>query len=464
MLRVDELLKATAGCLVSGKKDSLIKGISIDSRDIKKGEAFIAIKGNNFDGHNFIDAAIKKGASCIIQRAKGPKRPLPCRQAGSAPGTVYIEVRDTVRALGDIARYQRCKFNIPVIAITGTNGKTTTKDMVAWVLSKSFKVLKNEGTKNNQIGLSLALLNLDPSHEVAVLELGTNHFGEIDYLTKICLPNIGVITNIGPAHLEHFHSLKGVLREKYNLIENLKGPQLTIFNSDDNLLRTRLSRAGRRPFVLSFGIERKSDFIASQIRFSAERIRFLARGKYKFTLKTLGYHNIYNALAAIAIARVFGIEYGTLARQLAVFEFPCGRLKLKRLNRMSFIDDTYNSNPSSLEQALNALTNLRIKGRRIFVMGDMLELGSRRKTFHHRIGQRVGRVCDVFITVGRLSELAASAAKSFGFDAKNIFTCASVEQARDILVHKISACRDDLILVKGSRAMKMEEIFKPLSP
>ena len=452
MLRVDELLKATGGCLISGKRNSLIKGISIDSRVIKKEEAFIAIKGNNFDGHNFIDAAIKKGANCIIRKTPEPQSPR-------APGIVYIEVRDTVKALGDIARYQRLKFDIPVIAITGSNGKTTTKDMVAWVLSKSFKVLKNEGTKNNQIGLSLALLNLDRSYEVAVLELGTNHFGEIEYLTKICLPNIGVITNIGPAHLEYFHNLKGVLREKYNLIENLKGPELAILNSDDNLLRTRVSGTARRPFALSFGIKRKSDFMASQIRFSAERIEFLVREKYKFTLKALGYHNIYNALVAISIARVFGLEYGALVRQLAVFEFPSGRLKLKRLNRMSFLDDTYNSNPFSVEQALNALANLRVKGRRIFVMGDMLELGSRRKTFHYRIGERVGGSCDVFITVGRLSELAASRAKSFGFDAKNIFTCASVQQARDILVHKISACRDDLILVKGSRAMKMEEIF-----
>ncbi len=452
MFRVDGLLKTTGGRLISGKRNAAIGRISIDSRTIKKGEAFIAIKGSSFDGHNFINAAIKKGAGCIIYKSGG-------QEVAKSQDVVFVEVKDTVRALGDIARYQRGKFGIPIIAVTGSNGKTTAKEMVAWVLSKRFKVLKNEGTKNNHIGLPLTLLNLNRNHDAAILELGTNHSGEILNLARICLPNIGVITNVGPAHLEYFHNLEGVLREKYSLIENLRNPNLAILNSDDRLLKSRISAAPKRPFVLSFGIARKSDFTASRVRVSPGKFEFTVNQKYKFTLKTLGYHNIYNALVAIVIARTLGMEYAEAAGQLATFEFPAGRLRLEKLNKINFIDDTYNSNPLSLEQALNTLANFRVKGRRILVMGDMLELGSRRKVFHYRMGEKASEACDVFIAVGELSGLAASAARGLGFDTRNIYTCDSTQAARDILFHKISVCADDLVLVKGSRAMKMEEVF-----
>jgi UDP-N-acetylmuramoyl-tripeptide--D-alanyl-D-alanine ligase len=481
MFKVDELLKATDGRLVRGKAATFIPGISIDSRSIKKKEAFIAIKGDNFDGHAFIIEAIKKGAGCVIYSSSFARQNtfLVKRRQRYAIGdtqyaigdTAFIEVKDTVRALGDIARFKREKFNhVPLIGITGSNGKTTAKEMAAWVLSARFKVLKNEGTKNNQIGVPLTLLNLNDDHELAVLELGTNHFGEISYLAKICAPNVGVIINIGPSHLEFLHSLQGVFREKYSLFKHLKSPYLGIVNADDRILKRSLLEKSVRPFILGCAMMQAADFFASGIKRQNNRIEFLVNSRsafkkninknnYKIALRTLGYYNIHNALIAIAIARIFGMTYGDIVSRLADFDFPQGRLNLVNLHQTRFIDDTYNSNPLSLQQALAALNQFKTRGRKIFVMGDMLELGKDAQRFHYQAVRSAARVCDVFIAVGGLSKLATQSAKKY-FRSKDIFICASMARAREVLFNDISPKKNDIVLVKGSRAMKMEEIFR----
>lgn len=453
MFKIDELLEATGGRLISGKNDTLVDGISIDSRTIRPQQAFIAIKGPNFDGHNFVDAAIKKGAKAIIVHRKESI-------VHSSKKISFIIVEDTTKALGDIARYQRQKFDIPVIAVTGSNGKTTTKEMLAWILSQEFKVLKNIGTKNNQIGLPLTLLNLNGSYDLVVLEVGTNHPGEVEYLARICQPNIGIITNIAPSHLEYFTNLTGVFREKSALLEHLKNPRIAILNADDGLLKKQIAIKKRKPVILSFGIKRRSDFFVTDIEILNGRIKFSVNQKYVFTLKTVGYFNIYNALAALSVARIFGMQYKDIISGLSAFDFPQNRLEFLELNNIKFINDTYNSNPISLKQAIEALDNFQIKGRKIFVMGDMLELGSRKELFHRQAGRKAARICDVFITVGELSKFAAEAARRAGLNSKNIFACASNLQAQDILFKKVSAGPDDIVLVKGSRAMKMEEILK----
>jgi len=452
MFKVNELLRATRGRLISGKTSTVVKGISIDSRTIKPQEAFIAIKGPNFDGHNFVDEAIKRGAKAVIFQRQGS------RVKGKE--VAFIEVKDTIRALGDIAKFQRQKFDIPVIAVTGSNGKTTTKEIITWVLSKEFNVLKNVGTKNNQIGLPLALLNLDRYHDVVVLEVGTNHFGEVDYLAKICQPNLGIIINIGSSHLEYFVNLKGVFREKSALLKHLKSPHIAILNADDSLLKRQILIKNKKPFILGFGIKSRSDFFATDIEILNSRIKFLVNQKYRVTLKTLGYFNIYNALAALTVAYLLGMEYRDIASRLSTFNFPQNRLEFLELNNIKFINDTYNSNPVSLKQAIDVLGNFQINGRKIFVMGDMLELGNREKLFHRQAGRNAARICDVFITVGELSKFAAEAARASGFNTKNIFTCTSNLEAQDILFKKVSVGPDDIVLVKGSRAMRMEEILK----
>lgn len=455
MFTLDELIKVSDARVMGRENNSRLKGISLDSRTIKSGQAFLAIKGDRFDGHDFIAEAVKRGARAVIlQRPESvPHKPK---------GAAFLIVRDTIKALADIAGFQRNRFSIPLVAVTGSCGKTTTKEMLAWVLSKKFRVLKNEGTKNNHIGLPLTLLGLNSAVDIAVLEIGTNHFGEVACLAKIAQPNIGLITNIGPAHLENFKDISGVLREKCTLLKYLKRPRIAVLNADDALLRKAGSREEEGGFILGFGIKGHSDFLALRVKRFSNRLEFVVnpgRG-INIVLNSLGYCNIYNALAAITVARIFGMDYQVIASALADFNFEQGRLNFMESNKIKFINDSYNSNPLSLKEALDTLNNFPAKGRKIFVMGDMLELGSKKELFHRRAGQQAAWACDIFVTVGRLSKFAASAARLCGFSARNLFSCSSPQEARELLFRRIAVRSDDIVLVKGSRAMRMEEVLK----
>ncbi len=452
MLEINELLAATKRKLLQGKRSALVKGISIDSRSIRPGEAFVAIKGNNFDGHTFITQAVEKGAgvvilSCVLRHASWAKIPV-------------IEVKDTARALGDIGRFKREKYGLPLIAVTGSNGKTTTKDIIAWLFAKDFSVLKNPGTKNNHIGLPMALSGLSSAHRLAVVEIGTNHPGEAAYLSRIAGPNIGIITNIGCAHLEFFKDLAGVLKEKSALFASLRAPRIAILNADDRSLRRYISREDKKIRVFSFGIKNKADFRASGIESRNGKTEFYLNKKIKCSLNTPGVFNVYNALAAAVAARLLGLGYRRIAERLSSFVFRPGGLNLIRINNIRFIDDTYNSNPLSLKSALDALAGFRVAGKKILVMGDMLELGKGKEEFHCRAGADEDKTCAVLVAVGELSRLAADGARQNGIPPSNIFTCASAAEARELLYKIISPGRDDIVLVKGSRAMRMEEVLR----
>jgi UDP-N-acetylmuramoyl-tripeptide--D-alanyl-D-alanine ligase len=449
---LDEIIQATEGRLIQGSRIDKFKGISTDSRALKPGDAFLALKGNNFDGHDFIPTALKSKAACIIvEKTSGLN--IPADRA-------LVRVKDTTLALGDLARFRRGTFSKPVIAVSGSNGKTTLKDMIAWVLSANGRVLKNEGTKNNQVGLPQTLIQLKPSDDFAVVEIGTNHFGEVDYLASIARPNIGVLTNIGPSHLEFLKNLKGVLKEKSGLLNNLKPPAIALLNADDQYLRSLIKQVKKGIHLFSYGIKEKSDFCATGIKLADGKVSFRVNRKRDFILSTLGVHNIYNALAAIAVGRILGLGLGEIASRLADFDFPGGRLKLVELKGLRFIDDTYNSNPLSLNSALIALDAMKCKGRKILIMGDMLELGKQKELLHRQVAGSITNICDVLISVGSLAAFTAQAARAAGFKNKNIFRCASAAQARDLLFDKISPEAKDIILVKGSRSMKMEEVFK----
>lgn len=447
MFKISELIKITHGRQYGSVQDALVRGISIDSRTIKTGDLFIAIKGERFDGHDFLAEAVRKKAAGVIvgQRIdKLVKVPV-------------IVVEDTTRALADIAAYHRKKFNIPVVGVTGSNGKTTTKDMAAWILEKKFKVLKNPGTQNNQIGLPMALLKLNKNFDIAVLEMGTNHFGEIGYLARVAKPNIGIINNIGPAHLEFLKNLAGVYREKCSLIKNLALPCVAILNLDDRFLIKNIRDKDK--FVIGFGINHNADYRASGIKRTKNGIEFLVNSRCAIKLKTVGVNNIYNALPAISVARLLGMDYNMIAERLEDFEFPAGRLTLIKKDKINFIDDTYNSNPASLGQALDALHNIKTKGRKIFIMGDMLELGRGGENIHRLAGRGIARVADVLIAVGSLTRLAAVEANKAGLDINSIFNCDSCEEAKELLFNRIIPKKDDIILVKGSRLMQMEKII-----
>lgn len=459
MFTVRQLIEASSADLVQGDVQKRIKSICIDSRRANPGDCFIAIKGSSFDGHDFIAQAIKNGASCVIVSISNPKL------LSSNPKYKRISilnVDDTIRALGKIAALHRQRFSIPVIAVTGSNGKTTTKEMLAHVLSARMRVLRTEGTKNNNIGVPLTLLNLKSTHDIAVVELGTNHFGEIEYLSGICRPNMAVITNIAASHLEFLRDLNGVFTEKTSLLRLLQKPAIAILNADDKFLYKLISGRKHRHTAVSFGVRSRADFRGSAIELRGEESRFLLNFKHRFMLKNCGQHNIHNALSAIAVARIFGLSHKDIISKLASFKFPAGRCSMAKFGGLRLIDDTYNSNPFSLEHALYALANIKVKGRRIFVMGDMLELGPDRESLHCKAGRLAAKICDTLIAVGPLSGKALREAKKSGMKEKDLFSCADSGQAGKILIGKIQPCSQDAVLVKGSRAMKMEEIINNL--
>jgi len=449
MFKVSELVAVTGGNLISQADNIIVSGISIDSRTIKSDQVFLAIKGDNFDGHDFIEAVIRKGVKVII--AEDFKA-----QFKNNKSVAIILVKDTVKALGRIANFHRKKFDLPVIAVTGSNGKTTTKEMISWVLSKKYKVLKNEGTKNNHIGLPLTLLNLNSTHDIVVVEIGTNHFGEIGYLTSIACPNIGVITNIGPSHLAFLKSLKGILSEKCSLLKGLSKPGIAILNYDDPLLRKEALKFKKDAFLMGVGYKNNADFKAKSLKSSCRGIEFTVNKKFKFTLGTLGYYNMYNALNSIAIGRIFGMAYPDIIALIRTFSPPKSRLNFKELEGIRFIDDTYNSNPLSLKQALGVLKDFKVRGRKIFIMGDMLELGRDSKSFHIQAIKDALKICDNLVTVGIIT---GSLKKVFSKE-RGAFFCKDSLQAKDFLFNNLHVTKDDIVLVKGSRAIKTEEVFK----
>lgn len=436
--------------------DNIIKNahlISIDTRTIKKGDIFLAIKGRQFDGHDFVEEAFKKGARLAIVSRK-PKQL-------SAYKKRLIIVTDTVRALGNIAASHRKSFDIPVIAITGSNGKTTAKDMVAHVLSSRYNALKNEASKNNLVGLPLTLLGLNKKHDVVVLEMGMNCLGEIDRLSEIAGPNIGVITNIGPAHTEFLGTLKNVFIAKKELLKHLARESAVLLNRDDLYLR---SVKGPKCRKIYFGIEKKCDFQAKKLTYQRNKWSFSLDSystpgvERKFELGILGRHNIYNALIAISVARQFDIDFSAIAEKIKSYKQSCPmRLNFKNVRGVGILDDSYNSNPMSMQCAIHALVRYQTSGKKIIVTGDMLELGKKAKTMHKTLGRTVASSpIDVLITQGRLSVFVNNEAKRKGMGG--IYHATSHRDAAGFLRKIVKP--GDAVLVKGSRAMQMERVIE----
>ncbi len=456
MFTVDELLTATGGELVRGDRSARVSGISTESRTSVAGRAFVALKGKNFDAHDFVHAAAGAGAACIVcERAPMTALPAPSSEQACA----IIRVPDTTAALGDIARAYRSRFDMPLIAVTGSNGKTTTKDMIAAVLSDDARVVhKTSGTRNNHIGVPQTLLSLSRRHAACVIELGTNHPGEIAYLAGICLPTIGVITSIGESHLEFLRNVRGVLREKMSLCRFLAEPAILLLNADDPMLFPYIKRPPRGVRVFGYGISRKTDFFARSVRCTDAGCVFTAHGNVRIELGVVGMHNVYNSLAAIACARLLGVGYADIRARLAAFSPLGGRMRIVERRSVRFIDDTYNSNPLSLRAALETLAAMKARGRKIAVIGDMRELGVRSEEFHLRAGSMAGRVCDALIAVGDASAATVTGARRGGRHGQ-LFACSTVDEAREVLFGQLCPARGDIVLVKGSRSMEMERIL-----
>lgn len=452
MFDYKDIIKATGGDLAAGTPRKSFSGVSTDSRAITAGAVFIAIRGRKFDGHDFIRESISCGAKAVIYDD-------PSKVRNFEKGAAYIKVADAVRALGAIACFHRRKFDIPVIAVTGSNGKTTTKEMIAWVLSANFSVHKNKGTQNNLIGVPLTLLEIHSSHDICIVEMGTNRVGEIKQLTQIAEPNFGVITNIGPAHLEHLGDLKGVYKEKIELIKHLSPPGIALLNKGDIYLG-KLSRIRSKPFFFSC-INNDCDFRATEITYDHNSVTFLFNGVHQIEIKHCALHNVTNALSAIACGLFFGMDINVIRNRLSTFDSPDMRLKEIKLKQCVVFDDSYNSNPQSLKHAIDVLCRQTTGSRRILIMGDMMELGSKSEEFHSYFGHYISKKpVDILVTMGNFSRAASERARKCGMSAACVFHFTDCASVLDFLHNCIK--EGDVLLVKGSRSMQMEEIVAAL--
>ena len=455
----NEVLNATGGTLASGGTDTLFKVVSTDSRQISRGSLFIPLIGEKFDGHDFIAAAVKNGASGFLVE-KGSENKI----REKFPDTTIIRVDDTLKALGDIAHFWRKKFRVLVVAITGSSGKTTTKEMLAGIAGLTKKIIKAQGNYNNLIGLPMTVLNINAQHELAILEMGTNTRGEIRRLTEIAEPDIGLITNIGPAHLEGFKSVETVREEKLDLFRNMPDAGVAIINLDDErLLVTDKDWRGKR---VTFGFRRDADVSAEDTETKGMNgVGFTIRmGSFRqgITLSTAGNHNVYNALAAAASSWALGIDFPTICQGLTAFQPISGRMEIHRLTNGAFIiNDTYNANPASFGEALKTLRDLKGNQKSTVIMGDMLELGDQAEALHEGIGSLMADTgVDTIYLRGRLSPATAAGALKRKMSKGQIVFFETPDEIIDRLASHVK--KGDWILVKGSRQTRMEQALEKI--
>lgn len=459
-LTCGEIAQITGGKIIKGDPFRRVRGVSTDSRQIKEDNLFVPLKGAHFDGHNFIGAALAKGAagSLMGEEWTGNWTEENC------PGKFLIVVPSVLKALGDLARFWRQQFPLPVIAITGSNGKTTTKEMTAKILASKFSVLKTEGNLNNLIGLPLMLFHLCAQHEIAVLEMGMNNFGEIRRLREISSPQISAILNIGQAHLEFLGGIEGVARAKGELWEEVKKDDWIAINRDDPRVVALAAQVNCRK--KTYGIKEKADLQAEDIRYDREKgVRFVLRmaGQKEFISMGLhGQHNIYNALAAAALSSIVGISLQEIGHSLKDFSAYPGRGQILSLKEnIKIWDDSYNANPDSLRASLLAFKQVKGGRRGLLVLGDMLELGAEGPTLHEEMGRLIGRQGLAYLfLLGEQAPYLAKGAQEAGMKKEFIFIGQSHEQVAQALKEVCQA--GDWILIKGSRKTAMEKIISAL--
>jgi UDP-N-acetylmuramoyl-tripeptide--D-alanyl-D-alanine ligase len=461
ILTIEEVLKATGGKLLQGKGNAFFQGISTDSRTVAEGELFIALKGSQFDGHHYaLEALQKKAGGVLIEEDKVGD----IRWNGYRSRAV-ITVKDTLSALGDMARDWRRKYGTPVVALTGSNGKTTTKEMVAACLETTFPILKTKGNLNNLIGVPLTLLTLTEKERVAVLEMGMNVPGEIRRLTEMAEPDVGLITNIQKVHLEGVGSLERLKEEKGELFRRMRRDGTILVNQDDpRVIDLASDYPGQK---ITFGIEHPAEVMAKEIRLrGAEGTSFtlILEGEVmEIRLRLLGRHFVSNALSAIAVACLFGVEVKQAKEAMENLPpFPMRMEVVPLKGGKTLINDAYNANPYSMELALETLVEVKGKGRAIAVLGDMLELGNFTMEAHQRIGQKVRELSiDFLFALGEEAPIVVESAIRHGFPMERARVVESHSESISLLRQMIQ--NGDWILVKGSRRMAMEKIVEGLT-
>jgi UDP-N-acetylmuramoyl-tripeptide--D-alanyl-D-alanine ligase len=456
--RTADVVTWTGGRLVSGDADHVFRGAGIDTRTIAKDELFVAIRGERHDAHAFLDRAVEAGATGLLVDEAFVASGVP------APDVVIVAVADTTRALGALAAGHRSGFAGPVVAITGSNGKTTTKEMCHAILSVRGPTLKNPGNLNNEFGLPLTLLSREPEHVAAVVELGMNHRGEIARLTAIARPDVGIVTNVGTAHIEFLGSRENIALEKGDLVAGLDPAGVAVLNADDPLVESQAERVRAR--IVRFGLAPHADVRARDVRFEPE-------GRFAFTLCSnagevpvriagLAETTVVNALAAAAGALAAGATPEQIAEGLAHFEGVPGRMRCRlHATGARIIDDTYNANPQSVRSALESLARLEDGGRTIAVIGDMGELGETADEAHREVGRLAARLgIDHLLAIGERAALVIEGAREGGMGPSRAQVSASHEEAGAAL--RTALGPRDWVLVKGSRAMRMERVVETL--
>jgi UDP-N-acetylmuramoyl-tripeptide--D-alanyl-D-alanine ligase len=459
---VDEILKATGGELLCGNQDQTqgFEKVSIDSRNISPKDLFVAIVGDVHDGHRFANDVVNQGVGGLVV-AKDKTGELPISE-WQARHIACVAVTDTLRALGDLAAFHRSRNDVAVVAITGSNGKTTTRQMTAEVVAKKFNTLSTIENYNNQIGVPLTLLKLAPEHAWAVVELGTNSPGEIARLAQICSPDIGVITNIGPAHLEGLGSLDGVMREKGQLIDHLKTGGRAVLNADDRRVSKIADRTEKD--ILLFGLTKNAAIRATAVQEKIGGISFsldLPRESLTVDLKVPGQFMVINALAAAAVGHLLELSAAEIKSGLETFKPAWGRMNIfETASGIHIIDDTYNANPDSMQAAITTLNALRTNNRSVFVAGDMLELGARTESLHKQVGAWAAMAnIDKMMVTGEFATAVISGAVDAKMNRDDIFTGSRGEILNAL---KDSLRPGDWVLIKGSRGARMDTVVEGL--
>jgi UDP-N-acetylmuramoyl-tripeptide--D-alanyl-D-alanine ligase len=447
-LTLDQIANLAGASLASGDAGVVITKLSTDSRTIKPGELFVALHGENFEGHDFVEAAAKAGATGAL---------VDLNWMGNVPnGFALLRAPDTLQAYQAVAANYRRSLPLKVLAITGSNGKTSTKDFAASVLARKFRVTKTEGNFNNHVGLPRTILEATSEDEVGVWEIGMNHPGEIAALSKIAAPDAAIITNIGVAHIEFMGSREAIAAEKGALAEAIAPHGTVVLNTDDPFSEAIAART--RAKVIFAGTT-GGTVRAIEIRQSAEGSEFtIVEGAHRCRaqLPVAGSHMVQNALLAVAAGRAFGLSIEECAAGLAAAPLTKARLQIKEIGGVQFLDDSYNANPDSMKAALRTLVELNTDGKRIAVLGEMRELGAESEHAHREVGETAATLgVNQLITIGDVAELIAEGARSAGLD--KVSSTRSTTEAATLLGE--IAEPGDLVLIKGSRAARTEEVI-----
>lgn len=449
-LKLSEIVNACRGSY-GYPADAVVNNISTDTRTLEKGSVFIALKGDNFDGHDYAKKAMDLGAEAVVAER-------------ACPDARCIIVDSTKKALLDIAEYYRNKFNIKLVGITGSVGKTTTKDMIALVVAEKYKTLKTQGNLNNEIGMPKTLFGLDESYQAAVIEMGMNHKGEISRMSMSAHPDVAVITNIGVSHIENLGSKEGILNAKMEILDGAAYDCPLILNYDDKLLAKVGENTERN--IIYYSLSKKNcNVYASNIKANGSGVKFNINfnngEKIAAEINCPGEHNVKNALAAFCVGLVLEIAPEDIVKGLEKFKPEGMRQNITEKNGVKFILDCYNAAPDSMKASLDVLKQTAGSNRKICVLGGMLELGKSAGKYHKTVGEYAAEIdADMLLCFGENSEFYIEGAIKKGLDENKCRSFESREELAEFL--KVELKPDDTVLIKGSRGMKLEEVFKAL--